>query len=622
MADRMGMIMSADGQEISQDTETQAKIAQIIKYWSFARHERYNFETQWQEVALLLRPEWANTFFYGYDQWPGQKKTQQQIDSTGMLAVGRFEAIVDSLLTPYTEVWHRLGPDGPDAKQLMKSRRVKRYYEQLNNRLWCARYSTYSNFQSQNNQNYGMLALFGNMHMYVDELDTRFTGGARGLRYRSISPGEIYLTQNHQGMVDGYFRAFRWTARQIYQAWPNTFPAVLRSALENNTTLKYWVLEYVYPRVDDFLPWRVDNKAMQYGSMYISIEGHVLLEEKGYHSFPLPTGRYSQAPDEVNGRGPAQKVLPTLKTLNAMKGVFLKQGHRAGDPIYLTFDDTINFKSHPGAWNPGMLTKDGKPLVQILETGNIQITTEQMVEERDIIKDEFLVKLFQMSWESKDRSQMSARQVVEFIHDRGILIAPTVGRQHSEYLGPLIHRELSILARLGELPDLPPELREAGAGYQVEYHDPLSRSLRSSKTSAFMRMVEMTGQIVQATQEPALFDKLDFDAALPDMAENEGVPETWITSPEKLAAKTKARQDAQDKEDQIKAMPAQAAIIKAQAVQAKAQTGGNIGGTLSGTPASGMPQVPGNPQGTPGQPGVGNNQPGVPGQPPVQGGAP
>ena len=616
MADRAGMVMSADGQDVPQDDATQFKIEEIIKYWSYARQQRYNFEVQWQETALLLCPEWANTFFYGYDQWPGQKKTQQQVDSTGMIANERFTAIIDSMLTPYNDEWHRLAADGKDASQLMKLRRVKKYFNDLNQRLWCARYSTYSNFQSQNIQNYGSLGLFGNMHMFVDELDSRFTGGVRGLRYRSVSPGEVYLLQNHQGMVDSYFRAFRRTAREIYQEWPNTFPAVLRAPLEQGSQTKYWVLQYVFPRADDWLPWRVDNKAMQYGSYYISIEGHVLLDESGHHSFPLPTGRYTQAPDEVNGRGPAQKVLPSLKTLNAMKSVFLKQGHRAGDPIYLTFSDTINFKSHPGAWNPGMLSKDGKRLVDILPTGEIQITQEQMVEERDIINNEFLVKLFQMSWENKNASQMSARQVVEFIHDRGILIAPTVGRQHSEYLGPLIHRELSILARLGELPELPPELREARATYKVVYTNPLARALRSSKTGALMRVGEMLGTLAQQTGKPEATDilTLGFSRSLPAIAENEGIDEDWLATPQELAAAAKARQDAQNEENRIKALPAEAAMQKAQAITAKAQTGGNIGGTLSGTPASGMPQIPGNPQGTPGQPGLGN-QPGIPGQP-------
>ncbi len=40
-------------------------------------------------------------------------------------------------------------------------------------------------------------------------------------------------------------------------------------------------------------------------------------------------------------------------------------------------------------------------------------------------------------------------------------------------------------------------------------------------------------------------------------------------------------------------MANEAAIAKAQAISAKAATGGNTGGTLSGTPEGGMPMLPG-----------------------------
>lgn len=615
MPDRLGMVMSANGQEAPQDPAITAKIELIHKYWESARTLRYNFEVQWQETSLLIWPEMANTFFYGYDQWPGQKKTAQQVDATGMVALERFGAIIDSITTPFVDPWSKLEIK-TDDRALKRSRRVKSYFNKLSCALWDARYAETANFQSQNQQNYWCLGAFGNMHMFIDELDTRFYRGTRGLRYKSISPGEVYLLQNHQGLVDSYFRAFRWTARQIWQRWPDTFPATLKSALELGSQTKYWVLEYVFPRADDFLPWRVDNKAMPYGSYYISIEGHVLLEESGYHSFPLPTGRYTQATDEVYGRGPAQKVLPALKTLNAEKVVFLKQGHRAADPIYLTFDDTINFKSAPGSWNPGMMTKDGKRLVDILPTGSIQIDQEMMAEERNLIKDEFLVSLFQMAWENPNAAQRSAREVVEFINDRGMLLAPTVGRQFSEYLGPLIHRELAVLARLGLLPDLPPELREAGGEYKVVFTSPLARALRASKTAGFMRLVEMLGTVAQQTGKPDATDivTLAFNRSLPDIAEDQGVDEDWLATPQEMAQAAQQRAKEADREAQIKAMPAQAAIMKAQAITAKAQTGGNTGGTLSGVPQGQMPQIPGNPSGVPGQPGV-NGQPGTPGLP-------
>jgi len=39
---------------------------------------------------------------------PGMKKTEKQIDSKAALALSRFGAIMDSLLTPRNSKWHGL----------------------------------------------------------------------------------------------------------------------------------------------------------------------------------------------------------------------------------------------------------------------------------------------------------------------------------------------------------------------------------------------------------------------------------------------------------------------------------------------------------------------------------
>jgi hypothetical protein len=126
-----------------------------------------------------------------------------------------------------------------------------------------------------------------------------------------------------------------------------------------------------------------------------------------------------------------------------------------------------------------------------------------------------------------------------------------------------------------------------------------------------MRIAQFAQETVQMGGSPDVMDRFDFDTSLVEMAQDQFVPPNWMASDEKVAAKRKARQQAQERETQTKELPGRAAIMKAQAITAKAQTGGNIGGTLSGTPDGGMPQIqPQVPQGTPGLPGVG----GGPGQ--------
>jgi hypothetical protein len=616
---RISMADAATPREQSQ--EDRALVEQILLGFAQKRTRRYNFETQWQEAALLAWPEFANTFFYGYDQMPGTKKTQQQVDSSASIASHRFGAIMDSLMTPSSIMWSEYQHSDP---YVMKQRKVKEYYGALSRAMWDLRYDPTANFVGQNQQNLQGLGVFGNMTMYTDELDMNLSFGKRGLRYCSIPVGQMYYGQNHQGQVDHYYRAFRWNARQIKQKWPDTFPAALQGPLDQRSETLFWVVQFVCPRTD-YQPWRFDKKGKRWASYYVSVEGHCLLEEGGYRTFPIAPGRYMQAPDEDYGRGPAQMVLPTLKTKNAQKGVFLKQGHRAGDPVYLGPEDGIvDPQFHPGAYNPGGVDSEGRRLIQVLETGNIQITQEMMQEEGQIIDDAFLVTLFKLALKSEDEPSKTARQVVEMIEQKGMFLAPTAGRQQAEYLGALQMRELDVAAHLGLLSRIPmPDvLREArGAGvnpFKIKYTNPLTRAMQAGEVSSYMQMVEMGAEVARSTGSDEIWDQFDFDTSWPEIAERRGVPVTWMSNDQVLAKKRKARQDAAAAKQRLLEMPAQAAIIKAQAIQAKAGAGQNIGGTLSGTPATQMPQVPGAPQGISGNPAAtpgGQGTPGIPAPP-------
>jgi len=543
---------------------------------------RNTFAAQWEEVAQLIMPSSSNTFFQGAFNWPGQKKTQHQVDATAMMALSRFGAILDSLLTPRNMFWHALQAQSDDIK---KDRDCRLWYEATTRKLFQHRYAPMANFSSQNQQNYQSLGAFGTGAMFVDQAVDYQGNLIPGLRYKALPLGEVFLRENHQGMIDGFIRWFRLTPRQAYQKWGERIPVSMIEAMHAHSETPVDFLHRVYPRTD-FEPGRLDEKGMIFTSEYICVQGRCLLSESGYHTFPLAASRYDQAPGEVYGRGPAMMVLPAIKTLNAEKRVFLKQGHRAGDPVLLTADDGLVPNITPGAVNPGGMNSDGKPLIGILPSGNIQITLEMMQEEQKLINDAFLVSLFQIMTESP---QMSATEVIERTNEKGILLAPTVGRQQSEYLGPLIDRELDLLAEMGELEPMPPLLREARGEYHVNYTSPLARAMRAQEVAGFQRTIQGSLEIVKVTGDVSIFDNFDFDTATRDTAEIQAVPETWMADPAAIDAKRKARAQAQQRQEAIQAAPAQAAMMKAQmSKDAQQLTTNNTGPTQPGA-------FPGNP---------------------------
>lgn len=535
----------------------------VMREFNQFQTRRSMFAQQWEEVAQLILPTSRNTFFFGSYNAPGQKKTQQQVDATGALALHRFCAIADSLVTPRNMQWH--GLQGDDY--VMKDRASRLWFENTTRTVFRQRYDANANFAAQNYNNWQSLGAFGNATMFVDKYDGRWHGGGRGLRYKAVPLGETFFGENHQGKVDRMIRWFRLTAYQAAQKWgKDALPESLAAALAKDEVTLFEFLHCVKPRDEGYDPEALDARSMPFVSYYVSMNGRCLMQpESGFRVFPYAVSRYDQTPGEVEGRGPAQLVLPSLKTLNAEKVTFLKQGHRAADPVLLIADDgLISMDMRPGATNKGGVNADGRPLVHTLPTGDIQISEVMMQEERGIIDDVFLVSLFKTL---SDHPNMTATQVIELVNEKGMLVAPTLGRQHTEYVGGLVERELDLLSEMGMLEPMPPRLKEAMGAYEVTDTSPLSQAASAGRAAGFLRTVEQVRELVNITQDMSLLDPFDFDAATPEIAQINNVPERWMADPQKVAAKRDARAQQQAKAAAVQEAPAQAALMSAAAKQ-------------------------------------------------------
>lgn len=561
-----GDVKPTGGGRIISDREAQI-VAGILREFGQYQAARSVFAGHCEEVAQLILPTSRNTFFYQNYNTPGEKKTQQQVDATGALALHRFCAIADSLVTPRNMHWHALQGD----EYVMKDRPSRLWFESTTSMLFRYRYDADANFAAQNYNNWQSLGAFGNSTMYVDRFDFRWFGGGAGLRYKSVPFGETFYGENHQGKVDRIIRWFRLTAYQAVQKWGReALPECLVPALEQNSTWLYNFLHCVKPRGEDYDPDALDARGFRFSSHYVSIEGRCLMQaERGYDRFPYAVSRYDQTPGEVYGRGPAMLVLPALKTLNAQKTTFLKQGHRAADPVLLLADDGLmSMDMRPGAKNFGGVNSDGRPLVHTLPTGDIATNLEMMQEERGIIDDVFLVSLFKVL---SEHPNMTATQVIELVNEKGMLVAPTLGRQHTEYVGGMVPRELDLLADMGLLEPMPPRLAEAMGAYEIKDTSPLAMAAQTGQAGGFFRMLEQLREIVNVTQDPSHLDRLNFDVAVPEIARTQNVPERWLAGDDEVLAKRKQRAQQQAKQEAIQAAPAEAAMIKARATLAKAE---------------------------------------------------
>jgi len=517
------------------------KADEVLRRQSWMADARGVFDAHWREIAERILPR---SDVFRIKRVAGEKHTEKVFDATAGLALERFAAAMESMLTPRTQRWHKLRV--PD-EGLNEDYEIRGYLDAVTSMLFDARYSPRANFASQANEAYMSLGAFGTGAMFIDD------SLGRGIRYRSVHLSELFIAENHQGIVDTVFRKFEMTVRQMAQRFgTDALSEAQRKALETNPDQAFDVIHAVMPR-DEMEYGRNDFRGMPWSSCYVNCEGREILDEGGYRAFPYAVGRYVTAPREVYGRSPAMTVLPDIKMLNEMSKTVIRAAHKMVDPPLLLQDDGIlqAFDLRPGALNYGGVDEQGRQLVHPLQSGaRIDIGDAMLEQRRQVINDAFLVTLFQIL---VDAPQMTATEAMLRAQEKGALLAPTMGRQQSEFLGPLIEREIDILAAAGVLPPMPQALRDIGGAVDVEYVSPLNRAQRADEGVAILRTLESVIPLAQA--DPRVMMVFDPEAIARELASINGVPAKVLRSKQQVEDMMAEQQQAAESQALLQAAP-------------------------------------------------------------------
>jgi hypothetical protein len=304
---------------------------------------------------------------------------------------------------------------------------------------------------------------------------------------------------------------------------------------------------------------------MPFSSYYLALEGRQMMSENGYQSFPYAVSRYVTAPKEIYGRSPAMTVLPDIKMINEMSKTVIRAAHKIVDPPLLLQEDGVlqAFNTRPGALNYGGVDDQGRQVVQPLQTNaRVDIGMDMMEQRRKVINDAFLITLFQIL---VDAPNMTATEAMLRAQEKGALLAPTMGRQQSEMLGPMIERELDILARAGVLPPMPEAMIEQGGEIEIEYVSPLNRAQRAEEGVAILRTLESI--IPLAQYDPSVLMVFDPEMIARELSEINGVPAKILRSREQIE-QMKMQQAEQAQAEQL----LQAAPVVANSAKTMAET--------------------------------------------------
>jgi len=524
------------------------RAVEVLEGYDRLKGARGTWENHWQEVAERVWPSMAEMTG---QRTPGEKRSEKIFDSTAQRALPRFSAAMDSMLTPATQMWHGLHTGIPELDENVA---VQRWCDSLRDILFRQRYAPTANFASQVFECYMSLGAFGTSTLFIDEIP------GVTLRYRAIPLSEIVIDLDHTGRVDTVYRCFQLTARQAMQVpgWADKLPRGIKAAGDAKANDMFEFIHCVKPN-DGYKSGKAGADGMQFMSRYVARQGDALLAESGYRSMPYAVGRYVTGPREIYGRSPAMEALADIKSLQEMEKTMLRMAHRMVDPpLILSEEGALNaFSVRPNALNYGYLREDGTPLVQPLMTGgNLPIGMEMADQKRKAVNDSFLVTLFQILVESP--RVMTATEVMQRAQEKGALLGPTMGRQQSEFIGPIIERELDLLSASGALPVPPPQLMDyvmAGGEILPKYTGPLARLMKAEEAAGILRTIEAILPVAQASGDIKVLRRINADQALKVIAEANNVPAKALRTDEELEAMDMADQQAAQMQQLLAAAP-------------------------------------------------------------------
>lgn len=527
----------------------------LLKHQQQLENERSSFDTLWQDVSQVVLPD--HGWFSTTERTQGSKNSRNQYDSTAQIASERHASAIDSLMTPRGSKWHRITAS---ITELNDDDEVRQYFDLVEQILFRERYSPHADFAGQVHDVYLSGGVFGNSALFVED---RIGGG---FRYRSLPLAECYFAVDAWGQVNKLHRKFKLTASAAHQLYGDLLPAEIQGCVDKEPLRKFEFLHCVCPNMDR--KGKIGQMAMPWLSYEISLTGKKMMKQGGYHSWPMPVYRYQVAPGEWYGRGWACQVLPEIKMLNSARKSIIKGAEKVVNPPLLLHDEGgLSVGTNAKGMTPDLtagglnyygVNAEGRPLIQPLITGaRIDIGLEMIQAMQGVVNDAALISLFQIL---VDAPQMTATEVRARMQEKGQLLAPTVGRAQSEFLGKLIEREIDILARQNLLPPMPDALAEYQGEYRIEYDSPLNRLQKVEEIEAVDIWLQGLAPLIQIA--PDIIDNVETDELARHRGRVLGVPEKILADLKVIEAKRAQRAKAQQAQQMAASAPGLATAIK------------------------------------------------------------
>lgn len=458
------------------------------------------------------------------------QKKARMLDNTGRDAALTLAAGLMGGVTPANQQWFELDAGNEnEVEKLWLSEASRTIWENIHN----------SNFDAEAMDASMDVVAAGWFVLYVDEAE------AGGYEFECWPLSECFPAQSRKASpVDILHRRYKCSVEQLVaQFGYDGVSEQVQSLYQARKFDQMIELERVIE------PRRNSNgflaRTMPYRSVTFETASKHLLRESGYHEFPCVCPRWNRLPGSVYATGPFQSAVADVKTLNALVANELAATDLAVGGLWVGKAD--------GVLNPKAVRIGPRRIISVADTDNLKpLLTGSDFKVGWTVKDQLQAQirrtLMADQLQPQDKAQMTAYEVHVRVQMIRQMLGPIFGRFQSEYLQPLVARCFGIAFRAGVLGEPPQSLTRRA--YTVRYRSPLARAQKLEDVNAIEATLTAAGNLFAAKQDPDIWDVIDVDASIKEVAEGRGVPQRLLRKAEDIQQlrddRQKQREQAQE----------------------------------------------------------------------------
>jgi len=406
------------------------KAADLLKRYNRAQERWSLWRDVYRECYEYAAPE-RESFS---NAMPGQKKNRHIVDSTAVIALPQYAALMVSAVFPPWSEWmgFEAGESIPDEEKeginKVIEKQTKTFFSEMRA----------SNFQTEIAQtfiDYGI----GTAGILVEEEPF---GSDNVLKFTTIPLSELFLEPAYgRKSIDNVWRLQQLEASLIPETWPGAkITSALKARIDKKdglpVTLKVGMLK--------------NDETRRYD--HVVIYDNEVIFEQTFDSKRLIVFRNDVMPGETYGRGPVMNILPDIKTVNKVKEFMLQNAALQMSGVYTGVSDGIfnpyTVRIAPGSIIPVNSNNTSNPsLAALPRAGDIQLGELIISDLQANIKNALMVNpLGDVSDPVKSATEQAIRRQ-ESLELRGA----SLNRLYSELIYPLVNAVVDILQTRGML---------------------------------------------------------------------------------------------------------------------------------------------------------------------------